>query len=52
MQPEMAFITEYLRHHIKAHMEDPKEREEKWAAYVRTMDRNSKRKYEQSPQVI
>lgn len=40
----MSFVTEFLRHHIKSHMEDPEERQEKWVTYVRKLEVNSQRK--------
>jgi len=43
----MAFITEYLQHTIKSHMEDPEERRKKWEDHVRKLERNSERKKEE-----
>lgn len=43
----MSFITEFLRFHIRSHMEDPEERQENWETYVRKLQVNSERKKEQ-----
>ena len=40
----MAYITEFLQHQIKQHMEDPEERQRRWEDDVRRIDRNSKKR--------
>ena len=41
----MAFITEFLQHQIKQHMEDPDERRQKWEDHVRRLENNSKKRH-------
>ena len=40
----MAFITEFLQHQIKQHMEDPEERQQKWEDHLRRLERNTKKR--------
>ena len=41
----MAFITEFLQHQIKQHMEDPDERRQKWEDHVRRLETNTKKRH-------
>ena len=48
----MAFITEFLQHQIKQHMEDPDERRQKWEDHVRRLETNTKKRHVPAAQAI